>query len=193
MRALLAVASPAAQRPVLIAATDLEASRSSVVDVISRFGHNPPCSRKNIDLQALSSQRPQVQLYALVDVRCLSALRRRYPEGCLIWETHGRDLRHGDRLEHGQYTCTGNDPLTAEPNEFLNGLGVSAAPCSSWEVFIREPVLAGRSRRLPSVIVRPNNAREGCRGLVLVAVAPPLIFGHGQRRKPDALAVLCTE
>lgn len=115
VRALLAVASPAAQRPVLIAVTDLEASRSSVVDVISRFGHNPPCSRKNIDLQALSSQRPQVQLYALVDVRCLSALRRRYPEGCLIWETHGRDLRHGDRLEYGQNTYTGNDPLTADP------------------------------------------------------------------------------
>lgn len=49
--------------------------------LILELWHNTALSRMNNELQAHSSQRPQVQLYASLVVRCLSTLRRRPPKG----------------------------------------------------------------------------------------------------------------
>lgn len=43
--------------------------------------HRTALSRMNNELPVLSNRRPQVQLYASLVVRCLSALRRRPPKG----------------------------------------------------------------------------------------------------------------
>jgi len=49
--------------------------------LILELWHNTALSRMNNELPALSNRRPQVQLYASLVVRCLSALRRRPPKG----------------------------------------------------------------------------------------------------------------